>query len=323
MIMTGYDIIGDIHGHADALRRLLEKMNYAYSQGVYHHSSRKAVFVGDFIDRGPQQIEVLSIVQGMCAGGHAFAVMGNHEFNALAWSMPDGKGGHLRSHSPEHLNQHEAFLSQLGEGSSAYHEALAWFWRLPVWLDLGDIRVVHACWHGPSQKELATILDDHQCFMMEHFRSACDRSSPAYIAVEVLLKGPEAALPAGMSFHDKEGHRRTDVRLRWWDEQAKTFRSAAMGMEGEEHNLPDHDIPHDYAYADSIPVFFGHYWLTGRPNLRSTHAACLDFSVARNGLLAAYRWSGETELRAENFVAVAPQKDVQAQVLPRIASRVR
>jgi len=47
-----YDIIGDIHGHAGALCVLLKDMGYQEHGGVWRHAERKAVFVGDFIDRG-------------------------------------------------------------------------------------------------------------------------------------------------------------------------------------------------------------------------------------------------------------------------------
>jgi hypothetical protein len=35
-----------------------------------------------------------------------------------------------------------------------------------------------------------------------------------------------------------------------------------------------------------------------------SNAACLDFSVARNGYLTAYKWSGERELSSEHLVYV-------------------
>jgi hypothetical protein len=44
------------------------------------------IFVGDFIDRGPQQREVLRIARAMCEAGSASAVLGNHEFNAIGWA---------------------------------------------------------------------------------------------------------------------------------------------------------------------------------------------------------------------------------------------
>ena len=39
-----YDIIGDIHGHADALEKLLEKLGYQKHQGVYKHSTTRPFF---------------------------------------------------------------------------------------------------------------------------------------------------------------------------------------------------------------------------------------------------------------------------------------
>ena len=49
-----YDLIGDTHGHADALQKLLEQLGYAKQKGVYRHPERQAIFLGDFIDRGPR-----------------------------------------------------------------------------------------------------------------------------------------------------------------------------------------------------------------------------------------------------------------------------
>ena len=60
-----YDLIGDIHGHADELEQLLGMLGYRRQQGVYGHPERQVIFVGDFIDRGPQIREVLEIVRPM------------------------------------------------------------------------------------------------------------------------------------------------------------------------------------------------------------------------------------------------------------------
>jgi len=96
-----YDIIGDIHGYATELKALLAKLGYEKINAAYQHpAGRKAVFVGDFIDRGPQIPETLAIVKAMCDQGHAFAVMGNHEYNAICFHTPHvEKGGFFRSHS--------------------------------------------------------------------------------------------------------------------------------------------------------------------------------------------------------------------------------
>lgn len=52
-----YDIIGDIHGHAGPLKQLLDRLGYVESDGVWRHPSRRALFLGDYIDRGPEQVE--------------------------------------------------------------------------------------------------------------------------------------------------------------------------------------------------------------------------------------------------------------------------
>jgi len=58
-MIEGYDIIGDVHGEADALERLLDKLGYALKDGCWQHRSRQVIFLGDFIDRGPEQKRVL------------------------------------------------------------------------------------------------------------------------------------------------------------------------------------------------------------------------------------------------------------------------
>jgi hypothetical protein len=89
-----------------------------------------------------------------------------------------------------------------------------------------------------------------------------------------------------------------------WDPDATTFRTAAIGMEGREADLPDEPLPADFVYRDETPVLFGHYWMQGLPYVLHPHATCLDFSVANDGFLTAYRWSGESELRSANLVWV-------------------
>ena len=146
-------IIGDIHGHADALEALLTDLGYRNTGGAWRHPARLALFVGDLVDRGPKQMETVSLVRRMVDAGSARAVMGNHEFNAIAWFLPDPEcpGEFLRKHhsakyGDKNRKQHQAFLSAV-EGSPLHEELVTWFLTLPVCLDLPDLRVIHACWH--------------------------------------------------------------------------------------------------------------------------------------------------------------------------------
>lgn len=302
--MEGLDVIGDIHGHASALSALLEKLGYARVKGVHRHPARMVVFAGDFIDRGPHQLEVLEIARAMVDNGSAQAVMGNHEFNAIGWATPDGKGGYLRPHTHKNEAQHRKFLDQVGEGSLLHGEWISWFRTLPLWIEFKGLRVVHACWHKPSQANLSGYLDARTCLTEQGLIAAHTKGGKAYSAVDVLLKGPEVKLPAGQSFHDKDGHLRHEARLRWWDPSATTFRTSALGMEGREADLPDDSIPMDYLYTEKVPLLFGHYWMKGEPKMLQPSASCLDDSVAKDGFLTAYRWSGEATLSPGNFVWV-------------------
>src|ERR1700739_225451 len=128
-----YDVIGDIHGYADELKELLLKLGYKQRNGAYRAMNRSAIFVGDFIDRGPKIREVLEIARAMVTRETACAIIGNHEFNALCYHTPDGAGGLLRSHSEKNHHQHQATIDQLvvpyPEEWSSYFE---WFKGLPI-----------------------------------------------------------------------------------------------------------------------------------------------------------------------------------------------
>ncbi|MCA9151102.1 MAG: polynucleotide kinase-phosphatase [Planctomycetales bacterium] len=89
-----FDFIGDVHGCCDELEELLQQLGYTcqpvsenntgWSSLQYAHpAGRKAVFVGDLVDRGPRIVDTLSLVRNMSASGHALCVPGNHEVKLL------------------------------------------------------------------------------------------------------------------------------------------------------------------------------------------------------------------------------------------------
>ncbi len=150
MANEGYDIIGDVHGCADKLEQLLHTMEYAEVDGAWKHPTRQAVFVGDFIDRGPSQLEAVAIPRAMVEAGSALAVIGNHEFNAASMATKDHKGNWNRPHTEHNLKQSAAFRQAADFGSETHQDIIDWFMTLPLWLDLDGLRVVHACWHDAS-----------------------------------------------------------------------------------------------------------------------------------------------------------------------------
>ena len=136
----------------------------------------------------------------MCGAGAAQALMGNHEFNAIGWSLADNRGGFLRTHSDHNERQHAAFLREFPQGSPAYEEAIAWFRTLPLWISHPGLRVVHACWHEPSQAILSKSLDAQHRLPDGGLQEFFLKGSEIYAAAEILLKGPEQQLPPGVDF---------------------------------------------------------------------------------------------------------------------------
>ncbi|MDX6234487.1 MAG: hypothetical protein QOH68_3595 [Nocardioidaceae bacterium] len=81
-----FDVIGDVHGCRLELEELLAELGYDVVRDAAgrpvdasHPTGRRAVFVGDLVDRGPDSPGVLRLVMGMVRAGHALCVSGNHE----------------------------------------------------------------------------------------------------------------------------------------------------------------------------------------------------------------------------------------------------
>jgi hypothetical protein len=305
-----YDLIGDIHGHADELVQLLDVLGYRKSQGTYRHPERKPIFLGDFIDRGPKIRQALEIVRPMIEEGTALAVIGNHELNALAFHTkdPNSPGQFVRRHTDRHKGQLRRTIEQLKPGELAFY--LEWFRTLPLFLDLDGVRAVHACWDQRAIKKITHALEEHQGITTAFLQAAYDGKSGLFTAVDAVVKGKDALLPDGILIRDKDGGVRTEISTRWYlPPEGHTYRTYALqtdeiDFDGElEQSVIAEAVP--YPTTDK-PVFVGHYWLSAeKPEILARNVACLDFSVAKGGFLCAYRWKGERELSNENFVCVA------------------
>lgn len=301
------DFIGDIHGHADELEQLLHKMGYEKLNNSFVHPTRKVIFVGDYIDRGPKIRKTLQIVKSMVDAGNAMALMGNHEYNAFCFHTPKKEGGYLREHSIKNILQHAETLRQFHNYQDEYNAYISWFKKLPIFYEHSNYRIVHACWDNSNIEFLKSKLDNGRLNEDQLIESSIP-GTRMHDVIEQTLKGKEMTLPSGMNFTDKDGNIRSEIRIKWWEnpEEITLKNYSILSLP----DLPDTRLEGNqiksasYYSPENKVVFFGHYWLRGEPQLFKSNVCCLDYSVAKGGSLVAYRYDGERELSGENFLVV-------------------
>ncbi|WP_353120134.1 metallophosphoesterase [Myroides odoratus] len=306
---NNFDIIGDIHGHSNDLKNLLGALGYKLKGNCYQHPERKVLFLGDYIDRGVNVVEVLEIIKNMVDNGEAIALMGNHEYNAICYNTLTADGSYLREHSKKNFNQHAITMAAFMQKPNLYKMYIEWFKTLPLYYENDSFRAIHACWDEDSVAYLKTRLLDN-CLTTDLLEEANTADTPLYHAVEIVLKGKEINLPNNQSFIDKDGIIRHSFRVKWWEEPQKPHTLSTVSASVIKHFTDEAvDVQEVNFYTkEAKPVFFGHYWMKINPNrtpaILTSNTCCLDYSVAKNGHLVCYRYSGEQELnsKAINFI---------------------
>ncbi|HTU17979.1 MAG TPA: AAA family ATPase [Gemmataceae bacterium] len=143
-----FDIVGDVHGCCEELVTLLCQLGHQVALGIDAEgrpdfavtppAGRKAIFVGDFVDRGPDVPGVLRLVMGMAAAGHALCVAGNHDDKLMRY---------LQGHDVKISHGLAESLAQLAPESEAFTQRVRGFLdSLPshYLLDGGKLVVAHA-----------------------------------------------------------------------------------------------------------------------------------------------------------------------------------
>lgn len=311
----GYDIIGDVHGRLDTLQGLLRTLGYR-RDGAFSWKppeGRRAVFLGDLVDRGPLSAETALTVRKMCRDGRALCVMGNHEYNVVCWSLRRSDGSRLRPHGEKNRKQIEGFLNSAGDGSPLHRKLSEWFATLPLWLDLGPFCCAHACPPASLADRCGGLLDaGARPSGPEFFIESRREGTEAFGIVNRVLKGPSLRLPQGVTFHDRYGVVRNMSRMCWWQEGgARTWRSLAAAGGADLSLLPDTPVPEEVLKMDlpDKPAFFGHYGLPPEAHASTctNRAVCLDFRAGTGGPLTAYRWNeGDEEIIADRVISVFP-----------------
>jgi hypothetical protein len=310
------DVVGDVHGEIDALRRLLD--NLGYGPDGTHPEGRRLVFVGDLVDRGPNSPAVVELVSRLARAGLAQCVLGNHELNILRDEPKPGAGNLWYFGRREQLGPPGTVTPQALADPDTRAATRAFFASLPLALERADLLVVHACWE-PAMIDAAREQTDALSFYhraASRVRAALDsfagHGDPDRLLAEFGLR-PADALDAfagevqasgeppverlRRSLGDETGHRLArqnfnPVKVICSGPERRAIRRFwASGKWRTEGRLPwweDYDGPF---------CVFGHYWrsrLAGdddgdhhfddsRPYsaLGDGRAMCIDYSVGK------------------------------------------
>ena len=150
----------------------------------------------------------------MTEAGTALAVMVNHEFNVLCYHTKNQAGEYLRPHRTKNQQQQQQQVTESAfrDHSEEWAMYLEWMMVLPLWLDLEEIRVVHACWHPEHIAKIKQALSGNH-LSPDFLQVAAIEGNWEYESIEVLLKGIEQELPGGQFFNDKDGHPSSSMRI--------------------------------------------------------------------------------------------------------------
>lgn len=300
-----YDIIGDVHGHADQLKSLLKKLGYKTANGYYIHPTRKAVFVGDFINRGPKIRETINLIRKMVENGSAYAVLGNHEMYAVLYYLRDTEGKYYKKRIPKYQLQINQTLDEFAPYKEEFKSHLKWLRTLPMFLDFGDIRIIHACWDDGNIQMIKETLTEPKLTKTILREIALNETKFSGIFWET-CKGVEFQIPKDLLVFDDEGRPHRSFRMKWWiNPEGKTFKEISLESRFElpAYTIPSEIIQNRSTYPQNAPiVFFGHYCLKQCCGILTENLCCVDSCVTRTGKLLAYRWDGEKKLNNSNFV---------------------
>jgi hypothetical protein len=267
------DIIGDVHGELPALRALGRRLGYDVDGGWTHPANRFLIFLGDLVDRGAYSLEVAELVCGLVERRRALCIMGNHEYNLVAYHLKvPGYEDPKESNKPT--------IRAMAAEPERWEPVLRFLKVLPIGINLPDLRLIHACWNKRSLEQTAGLLGvppasgaaeaaDTPAWIAQHvsLRSPFEgdgllRGIPgdtlnedADAPHEILMKGFE--VPAPEPFTDNEGVLRTRIRAIWWK---------------SDRHLVLTDKPQVFGHYWNVPPVDGHFappYPSGHPELRA------------------------------------------------------
>jgi hypothetical protein len=305
-----YDIIGDVHGHATLLIKLLKASGYKNRRTGYVHTDRKAIFVGDFINVGPEIRQTLQIIRRMTEEGNAFTILGNHELNAILFSLKDeNKLPLLKKESNRSLSMAQTIL-EFKDYPEEWKDYLKWLRKLPLFFEEDGIRVVHACWNDMNIQIIKNELPSGKKPKRIFRNLVLDVRSPLSQSILQTTRGIHHILPPDIRLYDNYRRNHHFYRIKWWTDPAgMTFQQFSFESKFKlpDYTIPPQILPETEPYpSEAPPVFFGHYCQRNGPFIIRDNVCCVDACVRSKKKLVMYRWDGEKVLDPEKLRFIKP-----------------
>lgn len=282
------DIVGDIHGELHALQALLHHLGY--DETGRHAQARTLVFVGDFVDRGPDSPGVVGLVQRLVESGNACAIAGNHEINLLRHDAKDGAGWFFNERVASDTTKYSHFVRATNTLQRARIESF--LNSLPLGLEREDLRVIHAAWHAPDIAKARTMPLGSARTQYDHWEIQA-----AQAASELCIADRMAEEKAIWPHSLEDGERCPPFLKAHCDNELNKalinpLKVLTCGLErqtpepffaGNKWRFVER-MPWWSSYPDTTPVVVGHYWRSTLP-AQTTHEG-----LFRN--VSPYAWHG-------------------------------
>ncbi len=296
--MNEYLFIGDLHGHATQLKSVLQKAGFTIVNGAYWHPELKAVFVGDFINRGTENLECLRIVRAMVESGNALAVIGNHEVIFLNYHQQNPQTGQYTMQNRAGWNRLlQQTMQEFSQSAAELKEMLNWLKSLPIVIETKHFNVVHACYDPELIEALrdrtngSFVLQENDWLQME---LGADETLTE--TLHTLTFGISIYLDTAQLFPGANLSSQHAPRIRYWEEPFEKSLVETLFVEDDKHlssigflSLPEAFYSAFRPYDEyEKPVVHGHYCLEGTLKNPQENIIIVDRAVIKTGTLKAW-----------------------------------
>ena len=306
----GYDVIGNVRGSVDRLLKMLRRLGYEPTADLtwHHPGGRTAVFTGGIATAHGNTTSCTPLVRSMVDAGTALCVLGAGEFDAIAAAHAPRRVL-VPANAPTAAATATTHDDRTEMGDEGF---IDWLRTLPLWLDLPDLRVVHACWSDFDIDSLRDVLGNNCLADDDAVVAASTPGSAASVAIRILLHGHQLALPDHAHWCSADGTVHRTAAFRWWSTGPLTLRDRAIVPAGiTDRNGEPHCGFDDTPITEAVPMLFGGspVIVADEPVLAAAspptpQVLFLEAHTGHPAQLVAYRSNGEQLLTVDHLVVV-------------------